>query len=580
MAKITRRVVLGMPPLMAACLTVGCSPDHGEKTNDGKVVVSMFGRAPKSVKDLKTNWFTKFASDKFKIEFQFKTVNTAGAHAKQSVLLNSGDYPDVIFDGQITSIDAQKYGKQGVFIDLKPLLQEKASKAWAEIQSVSGLEDAITTPDGKIYTIPKNSGCFHCEWNRKMWVNIKYLEKFNLSMPRTTDDFEKMLGAFKEAGLVPMTGAVDGSSMDPSTFLMNAFLPTNATLTTTNADPAGFLNVNKGKVQYAATQAAWRDGLAYLGRLYEKGFFNKSALTQELTQVQQLLSQHKVAVVPTGAIFGTLPGAIGKESDDWMPIPALVGPDGVQAASFTGGVEPGVFAITNKASEEVQTAMMKLLDYIWTLEGNQIRHFGPEGKYWKHAESGTVGLTGEPAEFDTDRKFFTSGTAAQNEGWNHFGPENQGLEWKNKQVIGDTFGGKDSEPEQQLFTEVAMAGHQAPQQFPTWVWLEGKDVQRYAELGTNLNNLVAQRSLQFITGERDLHKDWTAFQGEMEKLGAGEYVELAQKGMNKPLDTSGPEFQPDPKNVNFLLCNGKVPAAQKKYLIQSGVTEDAFLCKK
>ncbi len=48
------------------------------------------------------------------------------------------------------------------------------------------------------------------------------------------------------------------------------------------------------------------------------------------------------------------------------------------------------FVLTNKASEEVQIAAIKLVDYMFTQEGQLRAHFGEEGKDWRRPQEGDV----------------------------------------------------------------------------------------------------------------------------------------------------------------------------------------------
>ena len=56
---------------------------------------------------------------------------------------------------------------------------------------------AYDRSDGNIYGLVAYTQCFHCSYPNKMWINTKWLKKLNLKMPKTTDDFKKVLEAFK-----------------------------------------------------------------------------------------------------------------------------------------------------------------------------------------------------------------------------------------------------------------------------------------------------------------------------------------------------------------------------------------------
>ena len=573
-------------PFLATAVIAGLALTGCTSTSQGNGgPISLFGGNEPGVKNYNTNEFTKLVEKKFGMKLNFQNVNSTDVSQKQPVLLASGDYPDVIFNGQLTTSDTLKYGNQGVFVDLKPLLKQYAPNAWKEIQSTPGFEKSITSPDGKIYALPPNNYCLHCNWTYQDWVNIKDLNKFGLSMPKTTADFEHMLSVFKAHGMQPLTGATDGYATDPVTFLMNAFIPFSGSVTSAGG-AFGFLNVVDGKVQMAPTQPAWRDGLRYLNSLYKRGYFSSTALTQTTTQAQQAISQGKVGVIPAGAITAVLPGSLTSQALDWMPIPALTGPDGVRSAAFTGQPSEARFAITNKASDEAKQKIMKLINYMWTPEGSMALNYGPKGKYWDDAPKGSKGLVDKPALFQVINSEKLTGASVQNVEWNQYGPFDTNEVVRTQVVSPGPFekagqpGYAGQEAYFQLTTQVAMSGHQAPQQYPSFTWVSTKDVSAYATLQTNLNNYIVQATEQFITGAKSIDTDWDSYIAGLDKLGLKDYLTQSQKAMTSPFAATSDQLKPDPSNIKFLLCKNPVPQLSKKYLIQSGVPESDFTCSK
>lgn len=562
----------------AGVALVGCTSPAQDSS------ISLFGASEPGVKDYATNDFTKLVEKKFDMNLTFQNVNIADVTQKQPVLLASGDYPDVIFNGQLSTSDTLKYGSQGVFVDLKPLLKKYAPVTWKEIQSTPGFEKSITSPDGKIYALPPNNYCLHCNWTYQYWINIKDLDKFGLSMPKTTADFEHVLSVFKANGMEPLTGATDGYATDPIPFLMNAFIPYSGSVTSVGGG-SGFLNVVDGKVQMAPTQPAWRDGLRYLNGLFKNGYFSSSALTQKITQAQQAISEGKVGVIPAGAITAVLPGSLTSQALDWLPIPALTGPNGVQSAAFTGQPSVARFAITNKASDEDKKKIMQLLNYMWTPDGAMSLNYGPKGKYWDDAPKGTKGLVDKPALFQLIDSEKLTGASAQNVEWNQYGPFNTNEVVRNQVLSPGPFekagqpGYAGQEAYFQLTTQIAMSGHQAPQQYPAFSWVSSKDLSSYASEQTNLNNYIVQSTEQFITGAKSIDTDWDAYIAGLNKLGLKDYLAKSQQAMTAPFDASSDQLKPDPANIKFLLCKNPVPDLSKKYLIQSGVPESDFTCK-
>lgn len=539
------------------------------------VTVSMFGGQPAAL-NVKTNWFTRYAERTFGLKFNFDIVPQADVPTKQPLLLASGDYPDVIWSGTITQADALKYGTEGVFVPLNGLIKKYAPNVWKAVQDVPGYRQDAMAPNGKIYALPAYNYCFQCALSYKFWIDIADLNRYHLSMPRTTSQFERVLAIFKAHGIVPLTGSSatsGGYNEDVITFLMNAFIPFNGMT-------GNFLDVRSGHVVFVPEQPAWRQGLAYLHALYQQGLFSKVALTQQATQVEQLISKQEVGVVPNGAIGTAITdyGASDSHYQDWLGVPALRGPKGVDSAAFEGGVSGLVFAITNKATKIQEIRVMKLLNFMYTAKGAQMEDFGPAGKYWTVAKKGQKGLVAQQALFNTNHNAFYSGNAEQNAGWNQWGPINQSEPWRNLNYTPGPFTPLGSTALYQLATAVDMAGHQAKEQYPAAVWVPLSGLESFTTEQTNIGSYVTQWTDEFITGQKSLTSQWSAYRQGLHNLDLTSYLKTSQKVMVKPENGLAKPFLTPPGDIKYLLCAGPVPALTKTYLTESGVPATDFSC--
>ena len=90
---------------------------------EGKLELSVFTMSMPNVQDFATNDFTKFLEEKTGIHINFVTAGRDEYEEKLNLLLQSGDYPDVILGG---APNLAKYGvKEGVIIPLDDYLTEK-----------------------------------------------------------------------------------------------------------------------------------------------------------------------------------------------------------------------------------------------------------------------------------------------------------------------------------------------------------------------------------------------------------------------------------------------------------------------
>ena len=77
---------------------------------------------------------------------------------------------------------------------------------------------------------------------------------------------------------------------------------------------------------------------------------------------------------------------------DYNPVPPLKGPY-AQHATYNSSNSPGaMFVLTNKATPEAQVAAIKLVDYMFTEDGQLRSSFGEEGKDWRRPQEGDVAI--------------------------------------------------------------------------------------------------------------------------------------------------------------------------------------------
>lgn len=540
----------------------------------GTVTISLFAGEPDNMVNVKTDLFTKYVEKHFHIKFTFDLVPSADVATKQSLVLNSGSYPAVIWGGSITQENALQYGSERIFVPLNKLLKRYAPNVWKSIQSVPGYKREVTAPNGQIYALPNVNYCLYCQYGVHDWVNIKYLQEFGLSMPKTTAQFANMLKVFKSHGLTPITGSPDMWNGDTTAFLMNAFIPYQA--------DGNYFDVNDGKLIFVPTQPQWRAGLEYIHSLYAKGYFSKTALTQPLAAVQELEAKQKVGVIPAGADddFVNNFGQPGTHSGDWLTIPALTGPKGVRSAALSGEFEVGglTFAITNKATKAQEVRIMKLLNFMYTPVGAEMYTFGPEGKYWSYASKGEKGLFPESALFKSSDSNFANG-ALQNASWYAWGPYDESATWRYRTYTPKTLGVMGSSGAPMLATEIGAIGLQSPEQYPI-VWIPRSESEQYDTEQTNIDNYVGEWQAYFETGEKSLTSSWGQYLAGLKALGLASYLKVAKQVMGAPMQTSkGMLYQKDPAEIHYLICSGPVSSLAKKYLMQSGVPAKDFNCK-
>ncbi|TDD25886.1 extracellular solute-binding protein [Kribbella turkmenica] len=529
---------------LAACSSDKSAQGAANETSaDGKVIIDTFTPADQNT-NLDTNQVTKIMSDKFKIQFRWQTTtyDAGPAKEKRQISLASGDYPDLFFlipwVDAFTQAEVLKLGQQGVAVPLEDLIEEHAPNIQKALDSNKTYKEMSTAPDGHIYALPQWADCYHCTYPDKLWINSAWLKKLGLQMPKTTEDLRKVLTAFKtqdpngngKADEIPMTTDVQDSSLIP--YLMNAFAydPVGA-----NNGVRSLVTLNGDEVVTPVTSEQWKAGLKYINSLYQEGLIDQAAFTQNAAALQAQGNNPKAVVL--GAVPVLWPGIFvqldSKDGRDkqYDAVPPLTGPEG---KSYTGLNHPTstgyTFLLTNKASKEAQVAAIKMLDYIYTDEGQMTTNMGPEGVGWTKPGPGDIALDEKVKPLYKPKQ-----DAPKNINWGALGQYNNTLAYRNAQVVpADIYTGAGLE--RRLFQATKLyEGHEDKAQwFPqTSVWPDPSLSGELATLQTNLNSYVNQNQLAFITGSKNIDAEWDAYVKGLDSTGMKRYLEIQQQAYDK-----------------------------------------------
>jgi ABC-type glycerol-3-phosphate transport system substrate-binding protein len=540
---------IGIVAVTALLAAAGCSGSKEEapeaKMDGDKVVISVLAPADPDTK-LDTNAVTTLLSDKFKIKFQFQTTtyDAGPAKEKRQIAISSSDYPDMFllipWVDAFTKTDVQKLGQQGVAVPLEDLIKEHAPNLQKALDSNAMLKAMSTAPDGHIYALPQWSDCYHCTYPDKLWLNTAWLKKLNLQTPKTTEDLRTVLKAFKtqdpngngKADEIPMTTDTGDSTLIG--YLMSAFA--YAPYGANNGVPS-LLALNGDTVTTPVDKPEWRAGLKYINSLYKDGLIDQGSFTQNAAALQTL--GNNPSAVQLGSVPVLWPGIFvqlgAKDGRDkqYDAVPPLTGPDGKSYTGYNNPTSIGyTFMLTNKSSKEARIAAVKMLDYIYTDEGQIIVNGGPEGVGWEKPAAGDVALD---TAVQPTWKPRPGADVPKNTSWNSLGQYNMTLALRNAQAVPkDIY--SEAGLERRLFeaTKQYEPHVDQAQVFPeAAIWADPAVVSEMATLKTNLDSYVSQGELAFITGTKNIDTDWDSWVQGFDGLGLKRYLELNQQAYDK-----------------------------------------------
>ena len=290
--------------------------------------------------------------------------------------------------------------------------------------------------------------------------------------------------------------------------------------------------MNNGKVDIAANKPEWKQGLLYIKSLYDEGLIDPGAFTQ-IGDALQKIGNNDPQILGASAAMGpwfTDLAEGSKYGNDYNAIPPLTGPNGVSYATYNpinaGGAS---FVLTNKASKEVQIAAIKIVDYMSTLEGFLNGRFGEEGVSWRKPLPGEVALNkdiqplyaGIPLAKDEKPRNDSWGNIA-----NYDWPKEIFGAWVQDTNIYTSMGF-----ERRLWEATTQYDGKQPKEVYPYaaVWTDPAQADEAALLQLNITNYVDQNSLQFITGSKDIEKEWDAYVAGLDQLGLKRYLEILQQ---------------------------------------------------
>ena len=489
-----------------------------------KITVTGIIQQPAWISDMVDNDQTKYLEAKSNIKLDLQVVPSDGYPDKLKIALATKDYPEVIFSNAGGNNEVMTYGvKEKIYIPLTKYVGTVMPNLALRFAEMPELKTGATAPDGNIYILPNFEGMNgHTAVHYKMWMNTDWLAKVGMKMPTTTDELYKVLMAFKtkdpngngKADEVPLSGAVKTWAADPYLSILNSF----------DYYEASLLKLKDGKFSGCANTDGIRDGLKFLATLYKDGLLDPASLTQDLAQLGQL------GAAQPGLLGTFTAGHVGMGIDvanldlstKYQHVLPLKGPAGYQGvpAYAKQTVNGGHFAVTDKA--KYPEAVMRMIDLVFE------EYFQVDSSPMSdvvRADPGKFGVTGLPAKFKQN----------PNTDFSHGGKKNS---WGGASVFGNIknfkiylqFEGNVnsvSNYEARLIKateEYLKSAAKYDQIMP--MWASPDDARAMSNMYTPISDYVKASFVDFISGSKDVTKDWAAYLDGLEKLGYSKYIAL------------------------------------------------------
>lgn len=450
------------------------------------------------------------------IDFQFMGDNPS---EKLALAVNGNSYGDVLWGGpMINSIEASKYIAAGLLVDVKEYLTEELMPNFMdELKENPNIMNSITAADGGVYTMPKITGLEGHYLESPIFVNKAWIDKLGLKVPTTLDEFTAMLQAFADkdpngnglADEIPYICRAGDSAMHTEALLGLWGLATK------DGTNDSFVQVVDGEVTFVPTTDAYKEAIAYMAELYDKGLMWAEAFTADTTALEAKLSS-EVPVV--GCFTASQPAETDYKEDYICIAPPKV--DGYEACwyyhpAFNGSSNQ--FFVTDKC--ENVNVLMAWIDYFYDLDVTYETLYGP-------AEDGRVSVNAEGKYVRAELDEETSAKLNKEKPTLSVLLGNQicsisAKDFETKVVLDET-----QTYQQNNYAIYKDYITQEPWPRP---YLSADDAYDAGTYSTDINYEVTVKRANWITGKGNIDKDWDAYVEKLESAGLNEFIEIMQR---------------------------------------------------
>lgn len=313
-------------------------------------------RAPESEKELYYKELERLSG--YKLSFEF--LGHADDYRQQLALrFASGELADLV---RTASIDWDVHAgavDQGVFLELGPLIDQYAPNLKKSIPEVAWNSPKVSK-NGKIYGIPLSIGV---PADRIIMYRQDWLDKLNMEVPETLEDFLKFAEAVKQND---MNG--DGDPNNEYAVSLTDNLAWNDVFSGSFGVRPGAWHMRDGRLEPDIIQPEMKEAIAFYKQMYDAGYIHKDFITKK--QADRTGDAYKGLYGTWGAAVYQYPGNSKKENYIDQPDAKLTmaappkGPRGENYLQLENDQIFFVFVIpsTTKNPEEV----IKFLEWTYT----------------------------------------------------------------------------------------------------------------------------------------------------------------------------------------------------------------------
>ena len=510
---------------------------------DGEEITLSMTISPSSVAqetDPEDKWFYQFIEQVLNIQLD---VDPNWNSERRSIILNSGELPDMMWSPALTAGELIIYGQEGgLFLDLNEYISEELTpNIVAAMEEYPDAFAACVTPDGAMYTLPRIAYPAKPNGGLRMFVDTDYLAAAGITeLPTTLDEFTDMLRAFK--ALDPEKMGVDEIIPLVANWKYDQWYYMSAWGWVTNSySKYGFpcWDEAEQEVVIPCLQDKFKDYVKYVHMLYQEDLVCDDYFSISTDQARALFAEGKVPVVCDSTMTASQPDRVGNYvhlspvTSEWTDKPI--------ATQSTADFSIGGVAVS--AETQYPEVIMRFLDYLYSAEGNAYAGGGPVAGTEDELGmvNGVIAFNGTPTNKDVAEGKVATAYEYQQTKLILDGSMSIHYAGKNMDYIYDRVGlGAPETAEEYIARNIQsyQEGYESYQvfvsQYPYLVsplqtpYATVEQTERLTDLQTVMQNYCYAEFAKFVVGERPI-EELDAFMEELWALDGQELWDLAQE---------------------------------------------------
>lgn len=353
------------------------------KSSEKKPIVltyfwDMDPKATMSMKSYGEIAFFKEFEKRTGINIEWRHPPSGQANEQFNLMLASQDLPDLIqWNWRTVPGGPGKAIQDGSIIKLNDLVDKNAPNLKKVLEEHPDWKKEAVLDDGTLYMFPFIRGDKQLRLSSAFQTRKDWLERVGLDVPKTIDDWYKVLKAYKEKDA---NGNGDPNDEIPFTSIGLTWNSIRNFAMAWGVRDTFYMG--NGKVQFGPIQPAYKDFLTTMAKWYKEGLID-----QDYAATDGKSFEAKITGSKAGSYFGMVSGYMGRFTQLMRPkdpnfrlvgVPFPIGPAGKSYGTLDPSVQSGGTAISAKCKYLKEAA--EFLDYAYGQDGHMLVNFGIEGE--------------------------------------------------------------------------------------------------------------------------------------------------------------------------------------------------------